>query len=285
MTHIIDYPTDQKYQAEVISSQRLTPEGTDEIRELILEVLDDDFTCAINNSFGVLVNSAGMFGNTFHHRLYSVSDLPSKENGKTRITMLVKRCKFLDEFSGEEYNGICSNYLCDRKEGEVITITGPFDLAFNVPKDNSANMILIGMGTGIAPFRAFIKHIYNTRTGWRGKVRLFYGAKTGLEMPYMNEENGDLKNYYDEETFKAFQAISPRPHWADPVALDAAMVEQAEEILEMLSMNNTYVYVAGFEKVRDNLNRAFAEILGSKEAWESRKAELVAGGKWAEVIY
>ena len=33
------------------------------------------------------------------------------------------------------------------------------------------------------------------------------------------------------------------------------------------------------------LNKAFVNILGSKEKWETRKAELIAGKKWAEVIY
>jgi ferredoxin--NADP+ reductase len=53
----------------------------------------------------------------------------------------------------------------------------------------------------------------------------------------------------------------------------------------MLSQANTRVYVAGYEKVREVLDKAFANILGSEEKWELRKAELKAGGKWAEVIY
>ena len=61
--------------------------------------------------------------------------------------------------------------------------------------------------------------------------------------------------------------------------------ERAEEILEMLSKTNTHIFIAGYEAVRDNLDKAFAKILGSKEQWQTRKSELIAGNKWAEVIY
>ena len=198
--------------------------------------------------------------------------------------MLVKRCTYIDDFSGEIFPGVGSNYLCDRKVGDEITITGPFELPFSVPEDKTANLILIGMGTGIAPFRAFIKHLYENVKDWEGKVRLFYGAKSGLELLYLNEKDGDLTNYYDEKTFEAFHALSPRPEWSDPIALNAAIEARAEEIIDMLSKSNTYVYAAGYDKLNDNLNKAFSNILG-EDNWLVRKAELIAGRKWAEVIY
>jgi ferredoxin--NADP+ reductase len=285
MAQLADYNVDTQYQAKVLSTKRLTPTDTDEIREIVLEVQDPDFTCEVDQSFGVLVETDGEFGKSTHHRLYSVADLPGKQNGKTLITMLVKRCSFVDEFSGEKYNGVASNYLCNRMEGNSITITGPFALPFQVPDDHTANLIMIGMGTGIAPFRAFIKHIYREEGGWQGKVRLFYGARSGLELLYLNDKDGDLTSYYDEETFEAFHAVSPRPAWSDPIALDVAIEERAAEIIEMLSRSNTYVYVAGYDTVESVLDKSFSTILGSEEKWKNRKAELVAGKKWAEVIY
>ncbi len=285
MARLSDFNTENTYQATVIKSVRLTPADTEEIRELVLEVDRPGFEFQVDQSFGVLVEASGEFGNKYHHRLYSVADLPTKANGKQLITMLVKRCSYVDEFSGEMHKGVASNYLCDRKEGDKISITGPHQLPFVVPDDKTANLILIGMGTGIAPFRAFVKHVYKNVKDWKGKIRLFYGARSGLELLYLNDKDGDLTNYYDEDTFKAFHALSPRPHWSDPIALDAAIEERAAEIIEMLSMANTYIYVAGYEQVMDMLNKAFSNILGSKEKWEIRKAELVAGKKWAEIIY
>ena len=285
MAQLADFDIENKYKATIKKSERLTPLDTEEIRELLLEVEQPEFQCKVDQSFGVLVKTKGEFGNAYHHRLYSVADLPSKQNGKPLITMLVKRCSYVDEWSGELYHGVASNYLCDRKVGDSITITGPFELPFQAPEDKTSNLILIGMGTGIAPFRAFVKHIYKNIKDWKGKIRLFYGARSGLELLYLNDKDGDLTNYYDEETFKAFHALSPRPHWSDPIALDSAIEERAAEIIEMLSKSNTHIYVAGYEKTKEMLDKAFANILGSKERWELRKAELIAGKKWAEVIY
>ena len=285
MTRIADFNIDQRYQAKVKKTQRLTPLDTDEIRELILEVNEPEFHCQIDQSFGVLVETNGEFGNVMHHRLYSNADLPKQEKGQTQLTMLVKRCSYVDEFNGELYQGVASNFLCDCKEGDEITITGPFQMPFAVPQDKSANLILISMGTGIAPFRAFVKHIYNQVEDWKGNIRLFYGARSGLELLYLNDKDGDLTQYYDESTFEAFAALSPRPHWADPIALDKTLEAQSEEIKQMLGLSNTYIYVAGYEKIRPMLDTAFANILGSREAWMLRKAELIAGKKWAEVIY
>lgn len=285
MAHLSDYSTDHQYHAKIMKTERLTPPDTDEVREIELVVQEPDFKCEVDQSFGVLVEADGEFGNEKHHRLYSVADIPETKDGRTHITMLVKRCYYVDEFNGELYEGIASNFLCDRKQGDVINITGPFELPFKVPEDKNSNLILIGMGTGIAPFRAFVKHIYTQEKDWKGKIRLFYGARSGLELLYLNEKDGDLNNYYDETTFEAFHALSPRPHWSDPISLDLAIEERAEEIVELLNMTNTYIYVAGYEKVKENLDKAFSNILGSKEKWATRKAELIAGKKWAEIIY
>ncbi|MFZ1748758.1 MAG: hypothetical protein WAU01_01130, partial [Saprospiraceae bacterium] len=161
MAHLVDYKTKIQYKAKVKSSKRLTPLASEEIKEITFEVLDPNFKCKVDQSFGVIVQHESPFGNHEHLRFYSVADLPSYKNNHPLITMLVKRCSYVDEFSGEKYDGIASNYLCDRKEGDEIVITGPHSLPFVVPEDKSADIILIGMGTGIAPFRAFIKHIYN----------------------------------------------------------------------------------------------------------------------------
>lgn len=285
MAHLLDFDTEHRYKAVVKSTSRLTPEDTEEVREIILEVKDPGFQCEVDQSFGVLTKATGEFGNQYHHRLYSVADLPETVNGNPKITMLVKRCNYIDAFNGEEYKGVASNYLCDRQKGDEILLTGPFDLPFKVPEDKTANMILIGMGTGIAPFRAFIKHIYRNDKNWEGKIRLFYGARSGLELLYLNDKDGDLTNYYDKETFEAFHALSPRPHWVDDIDWENVLLEQTAELKELLSKNNTYVYVAGYSDILIKLNKAFSKILGSEEKWKLRKAELIAGRKWAEIIF
>ncbi len=282
-----DYSKDRQYEATILATERITPDDADvEIRELILEVDRPDFSFAAGQSIGVITPGPHDLGHDIHFRLYSVADTPSRsDSGKPRITIAVRRVDYIDDYSGERYEGISSNYLCDQRQGDKISITGPYGYAFEVPEDKDANLILIGAGTGIAPFRAFVKHIYHDVKDWRGKVRLFYGAATGLELFYMNEYRDDFEQYYDEDTFEAFSALSPRPNWADPIAWDYCLEERSGEILEMLDDPGTHVYVAGLENVRSELDEVFARLVGSEERWQRRRAELVAGGRWTELLY
>ena len=101
----------------------------------------------------------------------------------------------------------------------------------------------------------------------------------------MNEQKDDFAQYYDEETFSAFKALSPRPSWADPIAWDQAIEERGEELWALLGQPKTYVYVAGLEKAIVGLDGLLARLAGSPEKWLRRKAELAAGGRWVELVY
>jgi ferredoxin--NADP+ reductase len=287
MTRLEDYDIENQFKATVKETTRITPEASDEeVRDIVLEVDGKDFNFEAGQNIGVLIPGPHEFGHDTHFRLYTIADSDKTKKGKKPlINICVKRVAYIDDYSGERYDGIASNYLCDLGKGEKVTITGPYGLAFKIPDNKEANLLLIGMGTGIAPFRAFIKHIYKDMGDWKGKVRLFYGAKSGLEMLYMNDKNADLKNYYDEETFKAFEAVSPRPHMDDPIALDHTLEQHSKEVWKMILDPETHVYVAGLEKIREMLDKAFIKMSGSQEKWEQRKAELVAGKRWAELIY
>jgi len=282
-----DYDTETRFEATVVSSERITPEqSNEEVRELVLDVDHPEFAFQVGQSIGVFVPGAKEMGQERHFRLYSVADLPGRgASGAPRIEICVRRCSYIDAYSGEEFPGIASNYLCDLRPGDTLSIAGPFGLAFEVPEELDATLILIGTGTGIAPFRAFVKHIYRTAPDREGRIWLFHGARSGLELLYMNDRKDDFAQYYDDETFEAFRALSPRPAWGDEIAWRATLAERGEELWNLLSDSKTYVYVAGLEKLRGELDAACAAVAGSEEKWQRRKAELVAGRRWVELLY
>ena len=284
---IEDYPTEPRYAATVLSTEAITEATADaEVRELILEVDHHKFDFEIGQSIGILVKGPEEFGGSVHHRLYTIADTPlPRELGKPEVTIVVRRCDYVDDYSGEKYVGTNSNYICNRQAGDTLTITGPFGMPFTVPEDKKANMLLIGLGTGIAPFRALVKHIYADVGGWEGKVRLLYGAHSGLELLYMTDKRDDFTLYFDEETFEAIKALSPRPNWADPIAWDFAIEQRADEILSLLSDDHTYVYLAGLRPVRDAFDKLFANMLGSETSWQAQKKKLVEQGRWVELLY
>jgi ferredoxin--NADP+ reductase len=283
---LADYDIESQYPAKVLSSERITGDASpEEVRELVLEVDTKELNYKVGQTVGVLIPGPHEFGQEFHHRLYSIADTPSpSDGGHPEITLVVRRCNYIDDYSGEEYLGISSNFLCDLKPGDKLTLTGPFGLPFPVPENKRSNLLLIGLGTGIAPFRGLMKHIYKDVGNWQGKVRLLYGARSGLELLYMNDKRDDFAKYYDEETFEAFKALSPRPNRADPIAWDYALEERAEEIWNMLDDDKTYVYVAGLKKINDALDQLLSGAR-SPEAWQAKKEELIAANRWVELLY
>ena len=281
-----DYDTSERYTAKVLSNERITStESEDEVRELLLEFDKRERDFEVGQSIGVIAAGDPAFGEHEHLRLYSVADLPESDDTHQRITICVKRCTYVDPYNGELYKGVASNFLCDLIPDDTLTLAGPYGMPFQLPQENEANLILIGTGTGIAPFRTLVKHIYQNIPDWEGAVRLFYGAKSGLELLYMNDEKDDFTQYYDHDTFEAVQALSPKPAWDEPIAWATALEERAEELVDMLGEPVTYVYVAGLERIRDELDHVLAGIVGSEEEWQRRKAELQAGGRWAELLY
>jgi ferredoxin--NADP+ reductase len=285
--NLSEYDVSNQYTAMVLSSERITPPDSEaEVRHLVLQMPNRRFEYREGQSVGVLVPGPHEFGNRQHLRLYSIASSRKGESGRgTTISLCVRRCFYIDEINGERYPGKASNFLCDAAAGDPIQLAGPYGIPFNVPEDENANLLMIGVGTGIAPFRAFTKHIYEDRGGWKGQVRLFYGARTGMDMLYMNDMNKDVALYYDQSNFKAFEALSPRPAFNAPPALEHVLAENSFDVWEMLQAPKTYVYVAGLMDAARNFQKAMIVRAGSEGAWYGKMAELVEENRYAEVLY
>lgn len=282
-----DYDITTRYEAKIVDSERITPrDSKEDVRDISLKIDRPGFDARVGHNIGVLAPGQREIGQEHQFRLYSIADLPRvSADGCQQLTICVRRCSYIDEFSGEEYPGIVSNYLCDLRPGDTVTITGPYGQAFEAPKERGASLILIGAGTGIAPFRAFVKQLYQDEQSTVRRVLLFHGAQTGLDLLYRNDENDDFAQYYDRDTFEAFDALSKRPGWSDANDWGKAMHARGEELCKLLSDPKTYVYLAGLMKIRDELDEVLAEVAGSNATWYRWKAELESDGRWIELLY
>jgi ferredoxin--NADP+ reductase len=273
-------------EAVVQSTVRITPEDRDEVRRMTLSIDDPSFRFREGQSIGVVVKGPHAFGNPYHMRRYSIANGRQPVGDEAvEIEILVRRCFYLDEVSGEQHPGIASNYLCDARPGDAITITGPYRSPFVVPRDENANLLMIGTGTGIAPFRAFIQHVYGLNREWNGQVRLFYGARTGMDLLYRNDAEDDLANFYDEKTFKAFKGLISKPLAQDEQALGDTLDDHAAEAWELMQDGRTYVYLAGLGKVAEVLDKVMARAAGSERVWHETRDWMRREGRWAELIY
>ncbi len=103
-------------------------------------------------------------------RLYSIASSPKAHPGEVHLTVGVVRY----DAHGRERKGVCSTYLADRiVEGEKAEVFVTPNKHFKLPADNDVPVIMVGPGTGIAPFRAFIEE--RKAIGAQGKNWLFFG--------------------------------------------------------------------------------------------------------------
>lgn len=274
----------RRYSATLTNARRITPDDArEEVRELSFRCRDLAFDGRIGQCIRVL--APGQFGNRHHARLYSIADIDRSRSEATDFRICVRRCFTIDEFNGEEHPGVASNYLCDLSVGAEVDFHGPIGYPFTAPDDPESPLVMIGMGTGVAPFRGLVRSIYETRGGWSAPVRLFHGARSGLEMLYRNDRNNDLALYFDQPTFKAFEAISPRPHFGEPVAIDEAIAAHAAEVWTLMENERIRVYVAGSEALLPMIRKALAVPAGGVERYDERRQVLLGTAQWVQTLY
>ena len=106
-------------------------------------------------------------------RAYSISSSPKMHNKQVHLT--ISSVKW--DYSDRVHKGVCSNYLAEAESN--LTRTGIFlspNNSFRLPDDDTKPVIMIGPGTGLAPFRAFLEE--RKVRGAKGKNWLFFGDQT-----------------------------------------------------------------------------------------------------------
>jgi cytochrome P450/NADPH-cytochrome P450 reductase len=128
-------------------------------------------------------------------RYYSISSSPSPDSSRCSVTVAVVEGP---ASSGRGvYRGICSNYLAGRRESETVFATVRETKAgFRLPDDAAVPIIMIGPGTGLAPFRGFLQQRAALKAG---------GATLGPAMLFFGCRHPDQDFLYADE-LKAFEA-------------------------------------------------------------------------------
>ena len=102
------------------------------------------------------------------HRAYSISSSPLHSPDRIHLTLAAVR-----HGRPRVHHGVCSTFLADRADDCEFGIFPQPNTAFRLPADDSAPVIMIGPGTGIAPFRAFLQE--RAARGASGRNWLFFG--------------------------------------------------------------------------------------------------------------
>tara|TARA_Y100001954_G_scaffold238561_1_gene306677 strand:- start:1069 stop:2892 length:1824 start_codon:yes stop_codon:yes gene_type:complete len=168
-------------------------------------------------------------------RAYSISSSPRMHENQVHLT--ISSVKW--ENSERTHEGVCSNFLANSETS--ISKVGVYisqNKSFRLPEDDSAPIIMIGPGTGLAPFRAFLEE--RKVRGAKGKNWLFFGDQTRKnDFIYENEITDFEKSGLLTKLDLAFSRDQK-----NKIYVQHRMMENADEFFKWID-EGAYIYVCG----------------------------------------
>lgn len=185
-------------------------------------------------------------------RAYSISSSPKAHVGEVHLTVAAVRWLH----KGREHGGVCSTFLADQAEvGKEVEVFPMRNKSFRIPEDHAAAMIMVGPGTGLAPFRAFLEE------------RREIGA-TGFNWLFFGDQHRDSDFIYEEELSAMKEnGLLGRMHLAfsrdqeKKIYVQHRMVENGKDIFDQLE-NGAFFYVCGdASRMAKDVDVALHEII------------------------
>ena len=195
-------------------------------------------------------------------RLYSIASSQKAHPESVHLTVATVRYRA----HNREREGVCSTFLADRLAKEAtadVFVTA--NKNFKLPKDLDAPIIMVGPGTGIAPFRAFMQE--RKATGAKGKNWLFFGDQHYLsDFLYQTEWQG----YHKEGLLSKIDLAFSRDQ-AEKVYVQHKMQANAKSLFEWID-SGAYFYVCGdASRMAHDVDQALHSII-QKQAGISEEA-------------
>jgi len=177
-----------------------------------------------------------------------------------------------------------ARHLIGLTRGDTVEAYGPFTYPFYPPMGSRSNMIMIGAGCGMVPFRWLAHKVQERKLDWMGKVLMLEGPQTGLEHLYLNEPGADQDQYFDSATQRAFEALKTR---YSATALDRSRSLEAnmDALWRLMGQGGVYVYLAGYRSVAAAMDEAMSQHLRLAGRWQEAKSALINDGHWLEYLY
>ncbi|KAL3527218.1 hypothetical protein ACH5RR_011874 [Cinchona calisaya] len=240
-------------------------------------------------SIGVIADGVDKNGKPHKLRLYSIASSALGDFGESKtVSLCVKRLVYTND-KGELVKGVCSNFLCDLKPGCEVKITGPVGKEMLMPKDPNATVIMLGTGTGIAPFRGFLwKMFFEKHEDYKfnGLAWLFLGVPTSSSLLYKEEFEKMQKKH--PENFRVDFAVSREQtnEKGEKMYIQTRMAQYAEELWELLKQDNTFVYMCGLKGMEKGIDDIMVS-LAAKDGidWLDYKRQLKKAEQWNVEVY
>ena len=213
-------------------------------------------------------------------RAYSIAS--SRREVGEEAHLLISAVRYRSH--GRERNGVASSYVADRlKKGDRVRVKLKPNKHFALPAADR-DIIMVGPGTGVAPFRAFVQE--RRAAGAAGKNWLFFGDRTFThDFLYQLEWQDALKDGALARMDVAFSRDTPQK-----VYVQHKLWERRRDLVEWLD-NGAYFYVCGDAKamtkdVRAALARAYADVKSvASEVAEQALRTLESERRYLQDVY
>lgn len=212
-------------------------------------------------------------------RLYSISSDKEAHDGELHITVT------LNKFHAQEKakKGFCSSFLEDYPAGENISFYIQKNPHFKLPAEDK-DVIMIGPGTGIAPFRSFLAH--RDVTGAEGRNWLFFGEQHFVSDFYYQTE---IQTWLSTGVLTKLETAFSRDQ-KQKIYVQDRIRKQASEFAKWLA-NGAYLYVCGQkDPMSRDVENAIIEVLSEQNDWNKEEASafletLEIEGRYLKDVY
>jgi len=198
-------------------------------------------------------------------RLYSVASSPLVFPNELHFTAGV-----IDyELKKRRHKGVCSTYLDERAEvGDSIPVFYEPNETFRLPEDGSVPVIMIGTGTGIAPFRAFLQE--REHKGATGKNWLFIGDRYAAS-DFLYEKE---MTYYNKSGLLTKMELAFSRDQDEKKYVQHSMQEKSMEFFEWIDSRGAVVYLCGNKRTMGkDVKKAIKSVVSLEGNLSDEKAD------------
>jgi sulfite reductase (NADPH) flavoprotein alpha-component len=214
-------------------------------------------------------------------RSYSIASSYRANPDEVHLTVAAVRY----EAFGDEHWGAASTYIADRvDEGETIPVYVDSNSRFRLPEGDTTDIIMIGPGTGVAPFRAFVEQ--RVERGASGRNWLFFGDRNfSSDFLYQLEWQRHLKQGNLARLDVAFSRDQ-----AQKIYVQDRIRERAREIYEWIG-GGAALYVCGdARRMAGDVHEALVDVIETQaqithDAAEAKLKELGRDGRYRRDVY
>jgi sulfite reductase (NADPH) flavoprotein alpha-component len=196
-------------------------------------------------------------------RLYSIASSRKAVGEAVHLTIATVRY----ESFGRSREGVASSYLADRSAGGTVPVFVHTAKHFRLPEDAATDVVMVGPGTGVAPFRAFLQE--RAATGGSGRNWLFFGEQRRAS-DFLYEE--ELMEWQRRGVLSGLDLAFSRDQ-AEKVYVQHRMRERSAELYAWLE-GGAYFYVCGdAERMAKDVEAELVAVV-CRESGRSEEAAL-----------